>query len=49
MAGAVGSGLYCSYTEKPAAIGFSVFGGVLGLIVWFYQLAQGYAKQGGLL
>lgn len=49
MAGAVGSGLYCYNTEKSAAIGFSMFGGVLGLIVWFYQLAQAYAKQGGLL
>lgn len=47
--GAVGSGLYCHYARKPAAIGFTLFGGLLALTVWFYQLAQGYAKQGGLL
>jgi len=47
--GAVGSGLYTYYAEKPAATGFTVFGGLLALTVWFYQLAQGYAKQGGLL
>lgn len=47
--GAAGSGLYCFHAEKPASIGFTVFGGIFALIVWFYQLAQGYAKQGGLL
>lgn len=47
--GAVGLGLYCYYTKRTAAVGFSMFAGLLALIVWFYQLAQGYAKQGGLL
>lgn len=47
--GGLGSGLYCFYAEKPATFGFTAFGGILALVVWFYQLAQSYAKQGGLL
>lgn len=47
--GAVGSGLYCFYARNSAEMGFTIFAGIIALIVWFYQLAQGYAKQGGLL
>lgn len=47
--GAVGSGLYAFYARKSVAVGCTIFAGILALIVWFYNLAQGYAKQGGLL